>query len=280
MSAVPSVTPEAISQLSAMELRRSVWRRWGSRSIVVVGWAVFVGIWYLFSRILGSALLPPPHTIIARSWELITEEGFGSNLTSSLTRLLGGFLLALAAGAGVGLLIAYNDWWQNLLQVPLQFVTSLPTISLAVMTLILFGISPVGPVLVTMLVALPYIARNVAQGITGVDRRLIVMSEAFGRTRAQIVKDILIPSSILSTLGGARLAFAAAWRMELLAEVFGSSQGIGFHIRRSFESYDTQSMLAWTVLFVAVMLVFENLILRRIDRWAGRWRMQEWGAVQ
>lgn len=280
MSAVPSVTPDAISQLSAMELRRSVWRRWGVRSVVVVGWVVFIGVWYLFSRLRGSAQLPPPHTILNRAWELLTEGGFGSNLISSLTRLLGGFLLALVAGAGVGLLIAYNDWWQNLLQGPLQFITSLPTISLAVITLILFGISPAGPVLMTMLVALPYIARNVAQGLTGVDRRLIVMSEAFGRTRSQIVKDILIPSSVLSTLGGARLAFAAAWRMELLAEVFASSQGIGFQIRRSFESYDTQSMLAWTVLFVAVMLVFENLVLRRIDRWAGRWRMQEWGAAQ
>ena len=278
MSAVPSVAPDAISQLSAQELRRSVWRRWGLRSTVVIGWVVFVGVWYLFSSFLGQALLPPLHTVVNRAWELITEGGFGSNLISSVTRLVGGFLLALVAGTGVGLLIAYNDWWRNLLQGPLQLIISLPTISLAVMTLILFGISPLGPVLMTMLVATPYITMNVAQGITGVDRKLIVMSEAFGRTRRQIVKDILVPSSILSTLGGARLAFAVAWRMELLAEVFASSQGIGFQIRRSFESYDTQAMLAWTVLFVAVMLLFENFVLRRIDRWAGRWRMQDWGA--
>lgn len=283
MSAIPSVAPDAISQLSALELRRSVWRRWGVRSVVVVGWAVFIVLWYLASylvtRFRGPALLPPPHTIVDRAWDLITEGGFGSSLMSSITRLLGGFLLALAVGAVLGLVIAYNDWWRNLLQIPLQLTTSLPTISLAVLTLILFGISPLGPVLVTMLVALPYIARNVAQGITGVDRNLIVMSEAFGRTRQQIIKDILIPSSVLSTLGGARVAFAVAWRMELLAEVFASSQGIGFQIRRSFESYDTQALLAWTTLFVAVMLVFENLVLRRIDRWAGRWRMQEWGAA-
>lgn len=283
MSAIPSVAPDAISQLSAMELRRSVWRRWGVRSVVVVGWAVFILVWYLASylvtRLRGTALLPPPHTIVDRAWELITGGGFSSSLISSITRLLGGFLLALAVGAVLGLVIAYNDWWRNLLQGPLQLITSLPTISLAVLALILFGISPLGPVLVTMLVALPYITRNVAQGITGVDRKLIVMSEAFGRTRQQIVKDILIPSSVLSTLGGARVAFAVAWRMELLAEVFASSQGIGFQIRRSFESYDTQALLAWTAMFVAVMLVFENLVLRRIDRWAGRWRMQEWGAA-
>ena len=274
MTAIPSVTPDAISELSAQELRRSVWRRWGIRSTIFTGWAVFVGIWYFFSElIIDQPLLPPPHAVVGKAWNLVTEGGFGSNLASSLTRLLGGFLLAILLGTAAGLLIAYNEWWKNLLQGLLQFITSLPTISLAVLTLILFGISPVGPVLMTMLVAMPYISMNVSQGITGVDRKLIVMSEAFGRTRQQIIRDILVPSSILSILGGARLAFAAAWRMELLAEVFASSQGVGFHIKRSFESYDTQAMLAWTMLFVAVMLIFENVILRRIDRWATRWRL-------
>ena len=40
---------------------------------------------------------------------------------------------------------------------------------------------------------------------------------------------------------------------------------MGFQIRRSFESYDVRGMIAWTVLFIAVMLIFENLVFRQID---------------
>ena len=54
--------------------------------------------------------------------------------------------------------------------------------------------------------------------------------------------------------------------MELLTEIFAASEGVGFQIRRSFESYDVRSMLAWTLLFIAVMLIFENLIFRQMER--------------
>jgi len=276
MTDVASLTPSSIAELSAREARKAVLRRWGVRLSVLVGWGAFIGIWYLFSNvIINDPRLPAPHLVIRRAGEIISGGGFGANLWSSVSRLLSGFLLAIALSAILGLLIAYNEWWRNLLQNLLQLIVGIPTIGFAVLALILFGISPAGPILTTMLVATPYITINVAQGITGVDRRLIIMSEAFGRTRQQIVRDVLLPSSLLSLLGGARLAFAVAWRMELLSEVFATSRGIGFQIRSSFERYDTQAMLAWTVLFVAVMLIFEHLVLRQIERWASHWRLGE-----
>ena len=183
-----------------------------------------------------------------------------------------GFLLAIVLSTALGLVIAYSKWWRSLLQSLLLFVVSTPTVSFAILSLIVLGISPLGPIITTMLVATPYITMNLAQGLTGVDRRLIVMSESFGRTRQQIIAGVLLPSSLLSVLGGARLAFAVAWRMELLTEVFAASEGIGFQIRRSFESYDIRGMLAWSVLFVGIMLIVENLVFRQIERRLSRWR--------
>ena len=105
------------------------------------------------------------------------------------------------------------------------------------------------------------------------------MSESFGRTRQQIITGVLIPSSLLSILGGSRLAFAVAWRIELLTEVFAAADGIGFQIRRSFESYDIRGMLAWTVLFVGIMLIIEGLVFRQIERRFSRWRSPDLGTT-
>jgi len=168
---------------------------------------------------------------------------------------------------------------RRLLDRVLQFVVSIPTVSFAVLSLIVLGISPMGPILNTMIVATPYITTNLAQGLTGVDRRLIVMSESFGRTRAQIIVGVLIPSSLLSILGGARLAFAVAWRVALLTEIFASADGIGLQIRRSFESYDIQGMLAWALLFIVIMLLIENLVLRQVERRLSRWRTPATGVA-
>ena len=267
MLTAPAVTPNAVSELSAREMRRAVMRRWTLRFSALVGWAAFIGIWYGFSRLIfDPRQLPEPHTVAAEAWTVVTERDFRANIQASLVRVLAGFLLAVVVSTGLGWLVAYNAWWRALLRTIVQLVVSTPIVSLAILTLVVFGVSSVGPVLTTALVATPYIMMNVAQGLTGVDRRLIVMSESYGRTRSQIIAGVLLPASVISVLGGARLAFAVAWRMELLTEVFAASEGVGFQIRRAFESYDVRAMLAWTVLFIAVMLVFENVVFRQIER--------------
>lgn len=273
MSSIQAVTPDAIAQLSAGEMQRALRRRWSVRATVLVGWGVFIGLWYLFAEVVfNDPRLPAPHLVLRKAGLLISEGSFGGHLWSSLSRLIIGFLLAVVLSAALGLLISYSEWWKNLLQSMLQLIVGIPTIGFAVLALVLFGVLPAGQVLTTMLVATPYITMNLAQGISGVDRKLIVMSEAYGRTRNQIIRDILLPSALLSLTSGARLAFAVAWRMELLSEIFAASRGVGVQIRSSFERYDTQGMLAWTLLFVAVMLIFEHLVLRQIERLTAHWR--------
>ena len=267
MLTAPAVTPDALSDLSVREMRRAVLRRWLYRFSVLIGWVAFIGLWYAFSRlVLDPRALPEPHVVAQEAWTIITERDFRANLLSSLFRVLGGFLLAAVVSTGLGWLVAHNAWWRTLLRTIVQLVMSTPIVSLAILTLVVFGVSSLGPVITTAVVATPYIMMNVAQGLTGVDRRLIVMSESFGRTRSQIIAGVLLPSSLISVLAGARLAFAVAWRMELLTEIFASSEGVGFQIRRSFESYDVRGVIAWTALYLVMMLLFENLVFRQIER--------------
>jgi len=203
---VPTVTPDAISALSAREMRRAVLRRWLFRFSVLIGWIAFIGVWYFFSRVVfNPQQLPEPHVVAQEAWTLITERDFRTNMQASLFRVLAGFLLAALVSTGLGWLIAYNAWWRTLLRTIVQFVVSTPIVALAILTLVVFGVSSLGPVITTAVVATPYIMMNVAQGLTGVDRRLIVMSESFGRTRSQIISGVLLPSSLISVLAGARL---------------------------------------------------------------------------
>ncbi|MCY3924656.1 MAG: ABC transporter permease subunit [bacterium] len=278
-AAVPSA-PEATSAHSVRELRRAVRRRWGFRLSVLLGWAAFVGVWYVVSLyLLTPQQLPQPHVVATEAGELLSQRDFGRNFQASILRVVAGFLLALLASVGLGLLIAYNRWWRRFLVNTLLFLVSVPTVSFAILSLLVLGVSPMGPILNAMIVTTPYITMNLAQGLTGVDRRLIVMSEAFGRTRAQMITGILVPASLLSVLGGTRLAFAVAWRVGLLTEVFSSADGIGLQIRRSFESYDIRGMLAWALLFIVIMLLIENLVFRQLERLLSRWRSPDGGAA-
>jgi NitT/TauT family transport system permease protein len=74
---------------------------------------------------------------------------------------------------------------------------------------------------------------------------------------------------------GVRLAFALAWKVEALTEVFGGSNGVGFEIRRSYQMFSIPGVLAWMFLFIAFMLVVERFLLVRFENRVLRWRPQE-----
>jgi NitT/TauT family transport system permease protein len=84
-----------------------------------------------------------------------------------------------------------------------------------------------------------------------------------------------VPSIAPFVFAGVRLSFALAWKVEALTEVFGSSKGIGFMIRRSYQLFSVVDVLAWTGLFVIFMLLVERIVLVRTERHLFRWRPQE-----
>ena len=103
------------------------------------------------------------------------------------------------------------------------------------MSLIVFGLSNIGPILAVALVSAPYVALNVAEGIRGVDQSLVTMSEAFGRTPRQIRREVLIPTIVPFVFAAIRMCFAVAWKVEALTEVFGGRSGVGFQIRTEYQ---------------------------------------------
>ncbi len=141
----------------------------------------------------------------------------------------------------------------------------------------IFGIGFQGPVLAVGLISMPYIALNVAEGLEGVDRDLLSMSTAYGRTDRETLRHILIPSILPFVFAGVRLSFAIAWKVEALTEVFGSSNGVGFQIRFAFQGFSITRVLAWTLMFIAFLLVIERM-LAILERRLFRWRTWEQAA--
>ncbi|MDA8187690.1 MAG: hypothetical protein M0T85_06080, partial [Dehalococcoidales bacterium] len=62
------------------------------------------------------------------------------------------------------------------------------------------------------------------------------------------------------------------WKVVVLSEMFGLSNGIGYMINRSFSVFSMVSVLAWTVAFTLVMFVFEFGMLRPVEKHFTRWR--------
>jgi NitT/TauT family transport system permease protein len=251
-------------------------RRWRQAVAVVVGWAAFFGVWWFASEVLFNPYrLPPPGEVFESIWSIVKSGEVWTQFKASLGKIFLGFGLGVAFGVPIGFLMGTTRYWKAFFHDPVMVAGSVPGITYAVLALVIFGIGLEGPILAVALISMPYIALNVAAGLEGIDANLVTMGKAFGRPRSDILRHILIPTIAPFVFAGVRLSFALAWKVEALTEVFGSSDGIGFMIRRSYQLFSVVDVLAWTGLFVIFMLLLERFVLVRLERYLFRWRPQE-----
>lgn len=246
-------------------------RNWRGTWGVALGWAGFIGLWaFTSSVILDQFTLPGPVKVGRAMWDIVAAGQFIDDFASSISKTFVGFGLAVLFGAPVGYLMGRSRYWKAFFQDGVVGAGSIPGITYAVMALVIFGTGFLGPVLAVGLISMPYIALSVAEGVEGVDDNLMRMASAFRRNDRQIARHVLLPSIMPFAFAGVRLAFAIAWKVEALTEVFGSSDGVGFQIRFAFQSFSITNVLAWTLLFIIFMLLIERglaLFERRVFRW-------------
>jgi len=259
--------------------RQSSRRRWRQIGLVAAGWIAMILVWEFGSWWYGTRILPRPHQVLVEMWEILLSGNFASDFTASVLKTFAGFAVAAAVGAPVGYLMGRYRYWRAFFHDGVTIAGTIPAIVYAVLSLIVFGLSNLGPILAVALVSAPYVALNVAEGIRGVDKSLITMSEAFGRSQHQIRREVLIPTIVPFVFAAIRMCFAVAWKVEALTEVFGGRSGVGFQIRTEYQLYSITGVLAWMFLFIAFMLIIERLVLAKAEARLLSWRPEERSAA-
>lgn len=73
-------------------------------------------------------------------------------------------------------------------------------------------------------------------------------------------------------MAATRSGLALIWKIILVVELLGRSNGMGYQLHLFFQLFDVASLLAYSFAFVAVIQVIEVLLLKPLDRAAQRWR--------
>ncbi|MFG1952664.1 ABC transporter permease [Micromonospora sp. NPDC048830] len=271
--ALAAPTADRDSEAGARRTARR--RRWRQHGLLFLGWFAMFLLWELGSWWFGSRLLPRPYEVVLAAVEIVESGNFVTDFSASVLKTFAGFGAAAAIGAPVGYLMGRYDYWRAFFHDGVTIAGTIPAIVYAVVSLVVFGLSNLGPILAVALVSAPYVALNVAEGIRGVDRSLVTMSEAFGRTPRQIRREVLLPTIVPFVFAAIRMCFAVAWKVEALTEVFGGRNGVGFQIRTEYQLYDIGAVLAWMFLFIAFMLVIERLVLAKAEARLLAWRPEQ-----
>ncbi|MEU6644464.1 ABC transporter permease subunit [Saccharomonospora sp. NPDC046836] len=195
-----------------------------------------------------------------------------ANFAVSMNRFLLGMALTLVVGVVLGVVMGRSRWAELALTDLTMAALAAPAVIWALLTTMWFGFGWLTPVVTVFLAGLPFVIVNVVKAVQAVPGELILMSRAFGVSRAEVLRHVIAPAVAGSTVAAVRFSIMSAWNGLLLAEWFGSTSGVGWRSRYWYDANQLDGFLAWVLVFVLFLILVDQVILGPVERAATRWR--------
>jgi NitT/TauT family transport system permease protein len=266
-TAPPSTAKTPDLQLADLTKEPSTWR-WR-----VAGYVLFIGTWQLLSTFVFEPYqLPSPLAVVQEMWEILRAGDFWENFWATLKHLGIGFAIAFVVGTVVGIAMGRSAYWNGFFRDYVMITLTMPGLVFALVAVMIFGLSAMGPIVAIVLTSFPHITVNVVEGVRAIPRDLLDMATAYGVDRRTRLRNVIFPALAPYLFTAVRYGFAIAWKITALTELFGGGEGVGIQIRVEFQFFNITGVVAWAFFLVGFALLMERLVLARLEERFFRWR--------
>ena len=231
-------------------------------------------LWWLMTFFFPPSLVPHPIDTfkevgaIAHSGQLFSEMG------ATLRRVGVGFGVAMLIAIPLGIFMGTVKSLESFFEPAVVLGLTMPGLVWAVMAIMFFGLKETSAYAAVAVSILPMLAISLWQGTKSIDKDLIDMSQAFHASPWSKIVDVILPQLISHILAAIRYGLGLAWKVVVVVEMFGFSNGVGYQVVRGFNVFSMKAVLAWAITFLVVMIVIEFGLIGWLERATTRWRPQ------
>ncbi|MFF5157407.1 ABC transporter permease [Streptomyces sp. NPDC000348] len=172
---------------------------------------------------------------------------------TSVSRGLFGFLLALAIGTPLGLLVARVRFVRAAIGPLLSGLQSLPSVAWVPPAVIWLGLNDSMMYAVILLGAVPSIANGLVAGIDQIPPLFLRAGRTLGATGLREARHIVMPGALPGYLAGLKQGWAFSWRSLMAAEIIATSPDLGVGLGQLLENGRTNSSMPQV--FLAILLI-------------------------
>lgn len=248
-------------------IRQQGWRN--PRLLVIAG---FVLLWQVLAWWLQSRALPGPLAVVGTLLEQLFNGQLLFHLGVTLLRVIASFVLAMLVGVALGILMGSRPLWNELLDVLIILALNIPALVTIILCYIWLGLGETAAVLAVALNKIPTVVVTVREGARAVDQDLLQVAQVYRLDRWQTFSKVYVPQLYPYLFASARNGLALIWKIVLVVELLGRSNGVGFQLGNYFHFFDIKGILAYTLAFALIVLALEKWGLRPLERHLNRWR--------
>jgi NitT/TauT family transport system permease protein len=243
-----------------------------SHAVRLLSVALFLLVWETAARLVASPQLPAATAVFLAMADEVLHGNLFHHLGMTLFRVLLSFVLAMLIGAAIGFLMGRWHSADAALDSWIVLLLNLPALVVIVLAYVWFGLTEAAAIGAVTLNKIPLVVVTVREGARALDPDYADMARAFQMDAWRRMRHVVLPQLSPFLVVAARSGLALIWKIVLVVELLGRSDGVGFQIQLYFQLFDVARILAYTIAFVAVVQAIEWAVLQPIERHVGRWR--------
>jgi NitT/TauT family transport system permease protein len=243
-----------------------------NRSLTQLSMLCFLGLWQGFAFYLHNPLLPSPVVVADVLWQEILSGQLPHHLGITVRRLIISFFIAMFLGSTIGIVLGRHEKLNAFFDSWLMTFLNLPLIVTIMLCFVWFGLNESVAILAVVVNKVPNVIITFREAARVLNRDLLEMAYCYRFGRWKTFRHVIWPQLHPFAMSATRSGLTLVWKIIMVVELLGCSDGMGFQLQSFFQLFDVASILAYTVAFVTVIQVIELLILKPLDRNAQRWR--------
>jgi NitT/TauT family transport system permease protein len=232
-----------------------------------------LALWQVIAALLESPLLPGPGAVASRIAEQTLSGELPYHLAVTLVRVVVIFVVAMLIGTVIG--IAMGRWRRLDMFLDSWVVLGLniPALVTIILAYIWLGLTDVAAITAVAVNKIPVVIVTVREGARAVDPELLQVARAFRLSRTRTLTRVYLPQLYPYLMAAARAGLSLIWKIVLVVELLGRSNGVGFQLSIFFQFFDIGGILAYTLVFAGVVLLAEAFLMRPLERRLTGWRL-------
>jgi NitT/TauT family transport system permease protein len=237
--------------------------------------SVFLALWQLvyMSEILPKLSLPSPLAVGQTIIELLFDFTLVKGTAFTLWRLFLGFILSLAIGLIIGLLMIKFQQFGKTMSSFAVGLQSFPSIAWIPFAILLIGFNDFGILFVVVMSSVFSVMLSTYSGLRNVPPIYIRAARNMGAKGFSLFRYVLIPAATPTLIMGMRQAWSFAWHALIGAEMLITTLvGLGYILSVGREFSNMSQIIATMIVIFTIGLIFDRVVFVKIeekirDRW-------------
>jgi ABC-type nitrate/sulfonate/bicarbonate transport system permease component/CRP-like cAMP-binding protein len=275
---------EEMSSLSLTMYRFSLWAKSPRPYLMLIGFALFLGFWYLSVEVwkLPRFREMPGITSVVKEWlspsptyglSFYTEEYY-KHIVVSIWRVTQAFFLATVLGVTFGLLLGWSRKFKEYVFPVFEMLRPIPILAWVPLAIVMFIATESAVVYLAFLASFFATALNTMLGVESIDESYIRAADCLGANQWQQFRHVILPGALPFIFTGLQISIGVSWFSLVAAEMVSGQYGLGYVINTSYVMVRYPTIVIGMVTLGVVGYVTSALV-RVAGDYLMEWRVRE-----